>query len=49
MHFLYTSQPVSNPYSPDNALSFGAGLRDSDIAISILPWIERGGHGAPKG
>jgi len=28
---------------------FRRGLRDSDIAISILPWIERGGHGAPKG
>src|SRR5215471_10292174 len=28
---------------------FRRGLRDSDITISILPWIERGGHGAPKG
>src|SRR5215813_10875331 len=27
---------------------FRRGLRDSDIAISILPWIERGGDGAPR-
>jgi hypothetical protein len=40
---------VFNPHSPDNALSFAAALRDSGIAISILPWIERGSHGAPKG
>jgi hypothetical protein len=33
----------------DKTPEFRRGLRDSDIAISILPWIERGGHGAPKG
>jgi hypothetical protein len=45
-----TSFTSSNGFvsQPDNALSFGAACAISDIAIIILPWIERGGHGAPK-
>jgi hypothetical protein len=35
----------SAPHSSNNALEFRRDLRDSHIAISILPWIERGGHG----
>src|SRR5262245_46939690 len=38
-----------NPHSPDNVLSFRRDLRDSDIAISSLFWIARGGDGEPDG
>jgi hypothetical protein len=38
-----------NPHSPDNVLSFGVTLRDSDIAISSLFWIARGGDGERDG
>jgi len=37
------------PHSPDNVLSFRRDLRDSDIAISSLFWIARGGDGEPDG
>jgi hypothetical protein len=40
--------PLS-PHSPDEALSFRRDLRDSDIAISSLSWIARGGDGEPDG
>jgi hypothetical protein len=40
---------LSAPTNLGRAHRIRRGLRDSDIAISILPWIERGGHGAPKG
>src|SRR5262249_47901775 len=44
-----TQIAILNPPLPDKALSeVRPGRRDSDIAISILPWIERGGHGVPK-
>jgi hypothetical protein len=36
------------PHSPDDALNFRRGF-DSDIAISSLSWIERGGRGEPNG
>src|SRR5262249_13655508 len=36
-----------SPHSPDNVLSFRRDLRDSDIAISSLFWIARGGDGEP--
>jgi len=38
-----------NPHSPDDALSGGALHADSDIGISTLFWIERGGDGKPGG
>jgi hypothetical protein len=38
-----------NPHSPDDALSNGALHADSDIGISTLFWIERGGDGKPGG
>src|SRR5215467_8320107 len=38
-----------SPHSPDERAEFRRGLRDSDIAISSLSWIDRGGHGSPKG
>src|SRR5262249_55442458 len=37
------------PHSPDDALSNGALHADSDIGISTLFWIERGGDGKPGG
>src|SRR5215470_6064294 len=40
---------VLNPHSPDDALSNGALHADSDIGISTLFWIERGGDGKPGG
>src|SRR5262245_31749997 len=44
------AQPtVLNPHSPDDALSNGALHADSDIGISTLFWIERGGDGKPGG
>jgi len=38
-----------SPHSPDDALSNGALHADSDIGISTLFWIERGGDGKPGG
>ena len=38
-----------NPHSPDRVLNFGAACAISDIAISSLSWIERGGRGEPNG
>jgi len=38
-----------NPHSPDDALSNGALHADSDMGISTLFWIERGGDGKPGG
>jgi len=38
-----------SPHSPDDTLIFGVELRDSDIAISSLSWIERGGDDALNG
>jgi GAF domain-containing protein len=40
---------VSNPHSPDGALIFRNARADSDIGISTLSWIKRGGDGGPGG
>jgi hypothetical protein len=42
-------QNEPNPHSPDDALSNRALHDDSDIGISTLFWIERGGDGKPGG
>ena len=38
-----------DPHSPDDALSNGALHANSDIGISTLFWIERGGDGKSGG
>jgi hypothetical protein len=40
---------ILTPHSPDVGLNFPDARTDSDIGVSILSWIERGGHGAPDG
>jgi hypothetical protein len=37
------------PHSPDDALSWRSPHADSDIGISTLSWIKRGGDGEPGG
>src|SRR5262249_60854097 len=45
----FSTPSFLNPHSPDDALSGGALHADSDIGISTLFWIERGGDGKPGG
>ena len=51
-HFNYILTGIGhsiNPHSPDGALIFRNARADSDIGISTLSWIKRGGDGGPGG